>query len=258
MSHSTPSTTPDPATPADSGDFRIQAPGEILTLLRRLQSERSHLILSNAAGLSVQSSLCSVDAASGRLLLDLPTAGSPLPALLGAEELTAVAYLDQIRLQFEVEGLLLVQPDAPTENSGQAVMQASLPLVLYRFQRRQAFRVRPNGRTPQARFSLPTGSGELLSLRVLDLSLGGLALQLPAGQDAPEAGTLLTGVLVELDRHTRLTADLRLQHARPQDDGSHQLGLLFEKLDPMATRDLQYYIEQVQKTARLLRKPAVA
>jgi len=229
-----------------------------LTLLQRLQTERCPLILSSAAGLSVQSSLCGIDAAAGRLVLDLPAAGSPLSALLAAEEITAVAYLDQIRLQFEVDGLMLVQTAEGASAGSSAVLQASLPQQLYRFQRRQAFRVRPTSRTPQARFSLPTGTGETLCLRVLDLSLGGLALHWPAGQDAPPAGTLLSAVSVELDRHTRLQADLRLQHVRPQNDGSRQLGLLFEKLDPLAERDLQYYIEQAQKTARLLRKPAAA
>ena len=59
---------------------------------------------------------------------------------------------------------------------------------------------------------------------------------------------------VELDRHTRLMVDLRLQHVRPQADGSRQLGLTFENLDPLAERDLQHYVEQAQKMARLLRK----
>lgn len=250
-----PSTSPDSAASADSGDFRIQSPVEILGLLQRLQQEQTPLILSTPEGLSLSTRVCELDADKGRLLLDRPAAASPLPNLLGAQELTAVAYLDQIRLQFDLEGLMLLQ--AGPQASQDDLLRANLPQQLYRFQRRQAFRVRPTSRTPQAHVCVP-GADEAspitVSLRVLDLSLGGLALLLPPGPAAPATGQLLQAVRVELDRHTRLMVDLRLQHVRPQADGSRQLGLTFENLDPLAGRDLQHYVEQAQKMARLLRK----
>jgi len=257
MSSTSPSTpSPDSASAADSGDFRIQAPIEILGLLQRLQQERTPLILSSPDGLSLSTRICELDADAGRMLLDSPAPGSPLPALLGAQELTAVAYLDQIRLQFDLDGLMLLQanPSAGPDD----LLRADLPVQLYRFQRRQAFRVRPTSRTPQAHVCVP-GADEAapitLSLRVLDLSLGGLALLLPPEQPAPATGQLLQAVRVELDRHTRLMVDLRLQHVRAQADGSRQLGLTFENLDPLAERDLQHYVDQAQKMARLLRQP---
>ena len=51
-----------------------------------------------------------------------------------------------------------------------------------------------------------------LSLRVLDLSIGGCALLLPEDVPPLEPGSTLHGVRLELDPVTRLPATLQLQH----------------------------------------------
>ena len=60
MPTSLPPLTPDPASPAAPGEFRIEASREILDLLRSLEQERGRLVLSCPAGVSVQTRLCSV------------------------------------------------------------------------------------------------------------------------------------------------------------------------------------------------------
>lgn len=245
-----PASMPDtpPGSPAEPGDFRIAAPGEVLALLRHLQQQQATIELSSAAGLHLSGQLCGVDAEQAALSFDVGVHAPQLPALLEADEVTAVAYLDQIRLQFELEGLLLVN------GAEGAVLRSALPLALYRFQRRQTFRVRPNSRTPQARLQHPLWP-EPQRLRVLDLSIGGLALLLPPELPAPPPGCLLSGAQIELDRETRFGAGLRLQHVHVNDGGGTQLGLAFAQIEAAATRDLQRYIDQTQKLSRLLRKP---
>lgn len=241
--------------PAEAGAFRVLDPGEIQALLQTLAEQRVRVTLSNADGDHLNTTMRSVDA--GGLSFDLRSGDAPEP-LLGADEIVAVAYLDQIRVQFELEGLLLVDgPPGP-------LLRSPPPQQFYRFQRRQAFRVRMNSRVPQVRLPHPADSGEPareLRLRVADLSVGGLALLVPADQvealaalAALPSGTLLPGALIELDRDTRFTTSLRLLHLHPGTDGQAQLGLAFGPLEPTAARQLQLYIDQTQKLSRLLRK----
>jgi len=231
------------------GDFRVDAPGEILALLRGLQTEQTPVVLSSAGGAHLEGTLCSIDSAHGALAFDLRADDAQLPGLLGTDEVTVVAYLENIRLQFELDDLMLVNSPQGT------VLRGGLPARLYRFQRRQAFRVRPNTRTPQARLQHPQVPELALRLRVLDLSIGGLALLLPPDAPALAAGSLLPGVQIELDRDTRFKVDLRLQHVHPGEATGSQLGLAFVQIEPEAARELQRYIDQTQKLSRLLRKP---
>lgn len=243
-------THPDDAT--EAGAFRLLDGGEIHALLQTLAEQRVRVTISNADGDHLNSTLRSVDADG--LTFDLRSGDAPAP-LLGADEIVAVAYLDQIRVQFELESLLLV-------NGPQgAALRSPPPQQFYRFQRRQAFRVRVNSRTPQVRLPHPAHAGETLRLRIADLSIGGLALLVPSDQiDALTAfatlpsGSLLPAAQIELDRDTRFETTLRLLHLHPGADGQAQLGLAFGPLDPTAARQLQLYIDQTQKLSRLLRK----
>lgn len=243
--------SPEASDPEASGDFRIQGSTEVLVLLQALQEQQIPITLSTPAGLSMQSCLSAVDGQFGALGFDVHPDDPLLPELLSAEEVTAVAYLDQIKLQFELEGLLLLNSRALARG---AVLRSPMPSRLYRFQRRQAFRVRPSSRTPQLRLPHPQGEGQELQLRILDLSLGGVAILWPAGLEPPAAGSGIASARIELDRETRFEAGLRVQNLRPDAEGGLLLGLNFARIDTEAERLLQRYIDQVQKLGRLLRK----
>jgi len=243
--------SPDASDPEASGDFRIQASAEVLVLLQALRDQQIPITLSTPAGIAVQSCLSAVDAQFAALGFDIHPDDPLLPQLLSAEEVTAVAFLDQIKLQFELEGLLLLSSKALTHG---AVLRSPLPSRLYRFQRRQAFRVRPSTRTPQLKLPHPQPGGAELRLRILDLSLGGLAVLWPTELAAPEPGEPFASAQIELDRDTRFEASLRVQNIRPEADGGLLLGLNFARIDNEAERLLQRYIDQVQKLGRLLRK----
>jgi c-di-GMP-binding flagellar brake protein YcgR len=249
-----PDATPSPAADVDLldvGAFRLDAPLEIQALLRELQAQRSPLTLTTPEGQSCKATLVEVDARRG--VIDLDSSASPerLRTLSASAEVQAQAFLDNVKLQFDVEGLVLVQ------GSAGAMLQANLPSPLYRFQRRQAYRVQPTGSAyPFASFVHPDPAVGLLRLRVLDVSIGGLALLLPQEIPPLEPGLPIEQVRLELDRDTRLETGLRLQHVSalqtPAD--SLQLGCAFVQLPPLALRDLQRFIDQTQKRRRLLQR----
>ena len=94
-----------------------------------------------------------------------------------------------------------------------SVLSCPAPREMFRFQRRNAFRVRPLMRSaPVARVRHPDMPDMEFALRVIDVSIGGCALFLPADVPTMNAGVLLQGVRIELDADTRLEVTMRLQH----------------------------------------------
>ncbi|MDL5033595.1 flagellar brake protein [Pelomonas sp. APW6] len=245
---------PDTAAPLDLDDqqrenYRVSTPVEIAAYLRELMSEQARVYLRNPEGLDLHTTLCVLDAKSGLLGLDLPHNSSRAESLLESDEITATAYLASIRLEFELEQPVIVR------DGGGSVLRAALPRRLYRFQRRQTFRVQPTGiNYPLLQLRHPA-QGQLMSLRVLDVSMGGLGLLLPGDEAALPPGLALPGCVLELDRDTRLEVGLKLlhvtQHAEVQ-SGRH-LGCAFETLPPDTARALQLYIDQTQKRRRQMR-----
>ena len=250
-------------------DFRVSHAPERLALLRQLRDADVPVYLSAPDGQSLGSSLWSVDVDSGRLHFSADPHLPQLPALVQAQEVTAVAYLDSVKLQFDLDGLVLVH------GRDSCTLQAALPSEIYRFQRRGAYRVRTLERhAPRAQFRHPALPDMALNLRVLDVSIGGCALWLPQDVPAVQAGTLLGQASVELDADTRFTTALALQHvtalsgghgddrASAPAQGTHggtdrhsqgvRLGCEWRQLSGAAERTLQRWIDQAQKRRRLL------
>lgn len=238
-------------TPAHLDDFRIDAGAEVLALLRQLQREHIRVGLGTPEGASLHAPLIEVDPGLGGLCFQVRGNEPELEALQRSDEVLALAYLDSIRLEFELGPLLLVK------GADQVTLRAPLPPLLYRFQRRQAFRVQPLGSNyPRVQLRHPQWPEMPLQLRVLDVSVTGLALLLPP--DVPEivAGQSLAGVQVELERDSHFEATLKLQHV--SSGGTHdqgiRLGCAFTALPTGAERALQNFIDLTQKRQRLLAK----
>lgn len=227
-------------------EFRVAATAEIAAYLQQLQRDGATVLLSGPPGHSLASRIGVLDPAAD--VLGFTFGADPdgvSQALVAGGEITGVAYLGAIKLQFDVEGAVLVSGEQG------AVLRSSLPTRLYRFQRRQSFRVQPAG-SLYPRVQLPGGP----ALRVLDISIGGLALALPADVPPLPPDETATGLTLELDRITGLRVDLLPHHASPLeggDDGLRQLGCAFVDLDALASRALQVYVDQTQKRRRLLK-----
>lgn len=234
------------ATAPHSDDFRVAAEPEIEAWLRQLLQQQTTLQLSTPGGQSVGSRIWNIDPERHALSLEAQGSAQILQALIDSPEVMAVAYLDQIRLEFELAPLVLVK--SPTMDT----LRAPWPQLLYRFQRREAFRVEPLG-SPRALLQHPDHPDMALQLRVLDLSATGLALLLAPGLPRPQIGQALSSVQVELERDKHFVCDLRIQHVYETDAGL-RLGCAFVRLPQGADRTLQLYIDQTQKRQRLLRR----
>lgn len=230
-------------------EFRISAPREILAMLKQFQDGNVLLNLNGSNGAMLSTTLWSLDPTRGQLSFSADAHAPVTQQLVECDEAVAVGYLDSIKVQFDVQGLVLVR------GVGGSAISARLPRELFRFQRRNAFRVRPLLRSsPVARVRHPAIAEMQLALRVIDVSIGGCALFLPDDVPAMQPGMVMNQVQLDLDADTRVIANLRLQHASVLNAEARgaRLGCEFVQLGADGERTLQRFIDQTQKRRRLM------
>lgn len=231
--------------------FRVGAAAERLSLLRAVRDGNVPVTLGAPNGAMLSAVLWVVDEIQQRINFSVNPAAPQLGALVDADEAVAVAYLESVKLQFDLQGLTLVR------GTNSCALQCGLPREIYRFQRRNAYRVRPRvAHGPVANFRHPSLPEMPLALRVLDVSIGGCALWLPANVPPLQAGTLISNVHVDLDTDTRFDAAVRLQHVSavgtaPGEQGV-RVGCEWQKLGAPAERVLQRWIDHTQRRRHLL------
>jgi len=229
-------------------DFRMIAPAEIAAMLKRLVDANTPLSLSAPNGSSVSATLWSIDPARDHISFSAMPDDPQLRALIECNEAVVVGHLDSIKLQFDIDELVLV-------HGSSCALNAAFPREMFRFQRRSGFRVSPMLRTtPLARLRHPMIPDMQLALRVLDVSIGGCALFLPDDVPPLDPGVLMNGAQIDLDADTRVMCSLRLQHVtsiNPESRGV-RLGCEMVNAGSDGLRALQRYIDQTQKRRRLL------
>lgn len=234
--------------PGGLDEFRLQTQVEIQGVLRELINSSVLVTISTPDGTAYTTTVWTMDSARGTVSFDADAHDPRISSLIDADEAVAVAYLDSVKVQFDVNALVLVRGDK------HAALNCEWPREVYRIQRRSTFRVKPiaNG-SAAAHFCLP-GAPCQTHLRILDVSLGGVALQLPDGAPKVEPGQQLGRVELDLDADTRIHADLIVHHVTVMDrDGrGSRLGCEFVRLPADEGRTLQRFIDQTQKRRRLL------
>ncbi len=229
--------------------FRVPNADARVALLRELRDGSVPLSVSSPCGASLRTAIWAMDTAQKRLNFSAEERNPQLQQLVQSDEAVAVAYLESVKLQFELSNLILVRGQRA------CTLQADMPSDIYRFQRRGAFRVRaPQRHSPSARLRHPAIPDMALSLRLLDVSAGGCALWLPDDVPLLQAGTLFGEVQVELDAETRFSSGLSVQHVSAIGPGEHgvRLGCEWSALGGLSERILQRWIDLAQKRRRLL------
>jgi flagellar brake protein len=229
-------------------DFRITHSAELLRWVQQLRDANVPVILNGPDGQSYCSTVWTVDSANGRLSFSADEAHVQLQHLIDSDEVVAVAYLDSIKLQFEVDQPVLVR------SAQGSALQARMPREMFRFQRRSSFRVRTAGQGgPLAHLRHPSIPEMQLNLRIMDVSIGGCALHLPESTPPIQPGTRFQRVRVELDADTRFHSGLMLHHVgNTHAGGGQRLGCEWQEMDGAAQRLLQRFIDGAQKRRRFL------
>jgi c-di-GMP-binding flagellar brake protein YcgR len=227
----------------------VTDPIEVRALLKSLADAGALVNLSASDGSAYTTTLWVVDAQQRKISFTADMRAPSVERIVEADDAVAVAYLDQVKLQFELTDRVLVH------GRQACVLQAALPAVVYRFQRRNAYRVRTLERSaPVARFRHPGLPEMSLALRVLDVSIGGCALFLPCDVPPVQPGSTVQGCVVQLDADTDFRATLQVRHVSSLASQAQgvRLGCELLAMSADAQRALQRYIDQTQKRRRLM------
>ena len=230
-------------------EFRVTSKVEVAATLQRLCDANLPLNLNGPDGSACSVLLWTVDRLRDSISFSADIDDPRLQAVLQCDEAVAVAFMDKIKLQFDVHDMVLVH------RGSSCALKCDMPREIYRFQRRESFRVRPLLRnTPVAKLRHPMIPDMRLDLRILDVSIGGCALLLPDDLPPLSPGVVLNGVMLELDVQTCVKVSLHLQHISAINPQAKGVRLGCELIEPSRDllRSLQAYIDQTQRRRRLM------
>jgi c-di-GMP-binding flagellar brake protein YcgR len=244
----------DPHTAHDDGThyrYLVRNPRQIRQLLQALIDQRS-LINAHLGGRdqSFPTAILELDEDDDMLLLD----GSPSePANRAAEEaghLLCFAQLDKVMVRFRLDHLERVG------STHHVAFRVAFPSELVHLQRRELYRLEtPITDSPQLLFPINEDRTEALSLRVVDISGGGLAVTVPvdcnvfalqkryeARLDVPEGGQLQIGLIVCNQLAVKLPNGVEMK----------RVGMRFDTLPRGGDSAIQRYIFRIdrQRSAR--------
>jgi flagellar brake protein len=222
---------------------RMTSPLEIQRLLDQLIADGSLITLSNPEGASYATTLWSTHPDRDTISLGAKHQDPNLDRLLAGSEVIAEAYLDSIKLQFSVDSMIKVKGAITAIN-------ARYPSEIIRLQRRSYFRVKPlKSAAPVATLHHPAIPEMTLNLRILDISLGGVALALAKDVPTFPAGIRMSGCKLQLDSTSLIQADLVIHHITVLNAETEEtrLGCEVLGLSSDAEQTLLTYINHTQK-----------
>lgn len=151
-----------------------------------------------------------------------------------------------------VKNHFLTGPVRETTYQNRRAFVASLPDHYTRLQRREYFRlVLPMTRRPPCTLTLP--DGKTMQLSVVDISIGGIGAEFPAGPNPFSLGQILPRARIELKGVGALEADLEvcnMGHIQRGDKHYNRLGCNFVKISHAVENQLQRFITDVQREER--------
>jgi c-di-GMP-binding flagellar brake protein YcgR len=240
---------PDPA-------WTLSEPDAIREELQRLVDNQVTCLLRPEDGNDLLAQAVAVDATAGCIEWHLTGPAQAAASLQVASRVTVSATLGRIDLLFEGRRFTASATDPP-------VVRCTLPERLQRVQRRDAYRVRMRAYSRGGPCVLMRwGSGrDLQRARILDLSVGGCGLLMPAGvqAEAVPIGTLWRALRVELGPDiTFMTAAEVVWHATVRDKDTLssrvRVGCAWRQLSSASERLIQQHLDEVQRQRRRLMK----
>lgn len=167
--------------------------------------------------------------------------------LIAAPKVTFVGFVDAIKLQFSSNGPRAAQYE------GQPAFVVPLPSAVLRLQRREAMRVRPPMAKPaNCRVPVAGAAGQFEALRVLDVSVGGVAVLTYPTRFELAPGALIENCQLDLPGVGGAAVSLRVRHVDPlpSADEARRCGCEFVRMAPAARSMLARYVDQLDADRR--------
>ena len=226
--------------------FTITFRREIIFYLRQLVNDATQLsVMFDEGRNTLLTLLLDVDEDTNQIIFDWGGSEETNHLFLASPRNYFVARPQGVRNQFAT-----ARAQAVTYR-GRPAFAAPMPDKYVRLQRREFFRLfLPMTQRPPCELTLPTG--RVVRLETTDISLGGVALELPVLADPLETGQTL-GARIPLGEASVLQANLELRHLESLVRGNRQaihLGCRFLRLSHAQETEIQRYISQIQRDER--------
>lgn len=162
------------------------------------------------------------------------------------EKLICVTQLNKIRIQFSVDSITPMQLD------GRPAFAAQVPEQMVRLQRREFYRLHvPLSHGIDCRLPAESPGETAADVRVIDISEGGLAMQLPQDSKAYSVGTIVDGCELHLLDKTTISVRLEVRNVTPQTSRTgvqtQRVGCRFVELQHPADTQIQRYILRTER-----------
>lgn len=220
---------------------------EILFYLNQLINDGERIsVIFDGGNETVLTVLLEVDDAENMLIFDWGGSETSNRKLLQSERSHYVCAPHGVRNQFTCGTVREVM------HQKRRAFATRLPGHYTRLQRREFFRlVLPMTRRPPC--VIAQEPDQPLTLSVVDISVGGVACEFPAGTFEPELGNILPRARIDLKTIGTLEVDLEVRNQAELTRGgkvSHRIGCSFIKLSHAMENQLQRFITDVQREER--------
>lgn len=228
--------------------FTIIFRREIIFYLRQLINEGERVsVMFDDGHESLLTVLLEVDEDENTLIFDWGGSENTNRRLLKSPRAFFVANPLGVRNQFAVNEVW------ETSYNNRPAFATRIPERFVRLQRREYFRLTlPITRRPQCSFC----AGEAQTkwhMAVVDIGLGGVALESQATTLPFEIGQLVPNVTIDLGKPGKLELTMEVRYVGFVSRGQKQaarLGCKFVKLNPIQEHELQRFVTQVQREER--------
>lgn len=235
---------PEPDSP-ELERFALYGLHEIVGLLRELRDRQvlATLYYDEATVGFTVSNVLDVDLAREELVLDCAADRSALRAVDQARGIVLVAFIDNAKIQFSLHGV------EPATHQGRPALRGGLPRRLLRMQRRTAPRQRPSAARPATCLvPVPGAEGRFESARVLDISIGGIAILAPPVLFDLVRDQVLQTCYLDLPEigHVAVALEVRYMDAWPGEGGGRRCGCAFVDIGGATLRSVQRYLNRLE------------
>jgi c-di-GMP-binding flagellar brake protein YcgR len=241
-------------------EFLLRGHPQIRRLLQELIKNHSllsvHLL---PGGLSFLSTIITLSEDEQWIFLDASPNETIRRRCLQAERLLCVTQLSKIRIQFRLHHSREVSLE------GNPALAAPIPDEILRLQRRDAFRlhvplshdlkcilpVREYEQDHRRDYEKTGKKG--IEVPVIDISAGGLSLEIPLNGNSPVVGDQINGCFLKLPGDIiAVNLEIRNQGRRIHGNGKEalRLGCSFISLPTQAANQIQRYIYQIERETR--------
>lgn len=190
--------------------FLVHNEREIRQLLRQIVAHKALVsIYPNRSGIFGLSSLVQVPDSGTRILLDAVGDSELSARLLQAKTCIGITQLDNVKIQFEMGPLTLV------EFEGGLAYSTALPKSLLRLQRREYFRLTaPLSHSLRCQIPLeqPEGRTRWVEAKIVDISCGGLSIVAPPTDVIFDLDKEFQGCRIALPDSSPITTTIKVRN----------------------------------------------